>query len=131
MAIQQSIHLLSLTTHRRRRAEGANEADEGAGSAASCGEEGDEEDVESSKPVKTSKKDKKLLNATDTDWENQQFQIMHKFKLKIASWNVSGLRAWLEKGGKKYLLHEHPDIVCLQETKCKPEAIPEEAAFPG
>lgn len=44
---------------------------------------------------------------------------------------MSGLRAWLEKGGKGYLLHEHPDIVCLQETKCKLESIPDEAAFPG
>lgn len=76
-------------------------------------------------------KSKKLLNATNTDWENQDFQINQKFKLKIASWNVSGLRAWLEKGGKGYLLHEHPDIVCLQETKCKLENIPDEAAFPG
>lgn len=74
---------------------------------------------------------KDLQNPTDTDWENQQFTINSDFKLKIASWNVSGLRAWLGKGGKKYLLHEHPDIVCLQETKCKDADIPEEAAFSG
>lgn len=76
-------------------------------------------------------KKKKLLNATETNWEDQQFMINESFRLKIASWNVSGLRAWLEKGGKKYLLHERPDIICLQETKCKPENIPDDAAFPG
>jgi exodeoxyribonuclease-3 len=44
--------------------------------------------------------------------------------LSIATWNVNGLRAreaqllaWLER--------DHPDVVCLQEIKAKPEQIPE------
>lgn len=71
------------------------------------------------------------MNAASTDWDSQDFQIDGQYKLKIASWNISGLRAWLEKGGKSYLQYEHPDIVCLQETKCKNENIPDTAAFTG
>lgn len=95
--------------------------------------ESDENGEEEPQPKKApgSKKDKKLLNATGTNWDSQQFSIDNPFKLKIASWNVSGLRAWLEKGGKEYLLHDRPDIMCLQETKCKPDMIPDEAAVKG
>lgn len=90
------------------------------------------DDVTPKKGAVAAKKDgKKLLNATDTDWNNQVFRIDAPFKLKIASWNVSGLRAWLEKGGGNYIMHEHPDIVCLQETKCKPDNIPAEATLKG
>lgn len=86
---------------------------------------------ETAKATTTAGKEKKLLNNADTEWENQDFHINDKFKLKIASWNVSGLRAWLQKGGGGYILHEQPDILCLQETKCKPDNIPEEASIPG
>ena len=44
--------------------------------------------------------------------------------LKIATWNVNGIRA-----RQQYVLelveHEHPDILCLQELKAKPEQIPD------
>lgn len=113
-----------------------DDADEG--SSAEVVDEGEEEEAAAppKRSTKVAKKEttsgaKKLLNATDTDWENQVFQINSSFKLKIASWNVSGLRAWLEKGGRNYIMHERPDIVCLQETKCKPEAIPQEATISG
>lgn len=111
-----------------------DDADEG--SSAEVVDEGEEEEAaappkRSTKAAKKESGAKKLLNATDTDWENQVFQINSSFKLKIASWNVSGLRAWLEKGGRNYIMHERPDIVCLQETKCKPEAIPQEATISG
>ena len=34
--------------------------------------------------------------------------------LKIASWNVNGIRAWLTNHGLKYIEAEQPDIVCFQ-----------------
>ena len=37
--------------------------------------------------------------------------------LEILSWNVNGLRAALKKGFVDFLSREHPDILCLQETK--------------
>lgn len=36
------------------------------------------------------------------------------FNLKISSWNVAGLRAWLKKDGLKFVDFEEPDIFCLQ-----------------
>jgi exodeoxyribonuclease III len=42
--------------------------------------------------------------------------------MKIFSWNVNGLRAVLNKGAlQEFLAAENPDILCLQEIKCKPE----------
>ncbi len=44
--------------------------------------------------------------------------------MKIYSWNVNGLRAVLNKNAlQEFLQNENPDIVCLQEIKCKPEQI--------
>ena len=40
--------------------------------------------------------------------------------MKIYSWNVNGLRAVLRKGAlQDFLKQEHPDILCIQETKAK------------
>uniref|UniRef100_A0A8R1TPQ4 exodeoxyribonuclease III n=1 Tax=Onchocerca volvulus TaxID=6282 RepID=A0A8R1TPQ4_ONCVO len=39
-------------------------------------------------------------------------------EIKIISWNVAGLRAWIKKDGNSILVKENPDIVALQETKC-------------
>ncbi len=40
--------------------------------------------------------------------------------MKIASWNVNGLRAILKKGNlAAFLKAENPDIICIQETKAK------------
>jgi len=40
--------------------------------------------------------------------------------LKIYSWNVNGLRAVIKKGAfQDFITKEHPDILCLQETKAK------------
>ncbi|VDK58501.1 unnamed protein product [Gongylonema pulchrum] len=38
--------------------------------------------------------------------------------LKIITWNVAGLRAWIKKKGHEVLAKEDPDIIALQETKC-------------
>ncbi|XP_073987152.1 recombination repair protein 1 isoform X2 [Rhodnius prolixus] len=54
-----------------------------------------------------------------------------KWNLKITSWNVAGLRAWLKKSGMDYVLKEDPDILCLQETKCPEKKLPSEAKLSG
>ncbi len=44
--------------------------------------------------------------------------------IKIYSWNVNGIRAVQKKGlWDPFLASEQPDIICLQETKAKPEQI--------
>lgn len=44
--------------------------------------------------------------------------------IKIYSWNVNGIRAVQKKGlWQPFLTKENPDIICLQETKAKPEQI--------
>ncbi len=40
--------------------------------------------------------------------------------LRIYSWNVNGLRAVIRKGAlQEFIKEQHPDILCLQETKAK------------
>ncbi|XP_071885831.1 DNA repair nuclease/redox regulator APEX1 [Anas platyrhynchos] len=46
--------------------------------------------------------------------------------LRLASWNVGGLRAWIKKGGLQWVQEEAPDVLCLQETKCAAPAVPPE-----
>ena len=41
--------------------------------------------------------------------------------VKLASWNVNGLRSCLTKGFLEYVRSEDPDVICLQETKLQPE----------
>jgi len=41
--------------------------------------------------------------------------------MKLASWNVNGLRSCLTKGFLEYVRNEDPDVLCLQETKLQPE----------
>ena len=44
--------------------------------------------------------------------------------LKIYSWNVNGLRAVLRKNAlQQFLENYQPDILCLQEIKCKPNQL--------
>jgi len=44
--------------------------------------------------------------------------------MKIYSWNVNGIRAVLKKGTfQKFLTDHQPDILCIQETKAKPEQV--------
>lgn len=44
--------------------------------------------------------------------------------MRLYSWNVNGLRAVLSKEAlQKFLAAEQPDVLCLQEIKCKPEQI--------
>jgi exodeoxyribonuclease-3 len=47
--------------------------------------------------------------------------------MKLVSWNVNGIRAVERKGVLRPLFAEHDaDIVCLQETKARPEQIEQE-----
>jgi exodeoxyribonuclease-3 len=43
--------------------------------------------------------------------------------VKLISWNVNGLRSVLRKNFLEYLEAESPDILCLQETKARPEDV--------
>jgi exodeoxyribonuclease-3 len=44
--------------------------------------------------------------------------------MKLYSWNVNGIRAVLTKGTFQAFMAEYqPDVVCLQETKAKPEQV--------
>lgn len=44
--------------------------------------------------------------------------------MKLVSWNVNGMRAVLGKGFGDFVAGEKPDILCLQETKARPEQVP-------
>ena len=37
-----------------------------------------------------------------------------KATLKVVSWNINGIRAWLTNGGLKYIDEEQPDMICFQ-----------------
>ena len=43
--------------------------------------------------------------------------------MKLLSWNVNGMRAVLGKGFGEFVTTEKPDILCLQETKARPEQV--------
>jgi len=45
--------------------------------------------------------------------------------MKLISWNVNGIRAALKKGFSEFLTEQNPDIICLQETKARPEQVAE------
>ena len=47
-------------------------------------------------------------------------------RVQVTTWNVSGLRACVSKGGAELLARESPDILCLQETKCSQDKLPPE-----
>lgn len=81
--------------------------------------------------AKITKSDDGLFNPTKTEYNSSDFTLDKEFNMKISSWNIAGLRAWLKKDGLTYLEHEQPDIFCLQEIKCTPDQLPEEARIPG
>jgi len=67
------------------------------------------------------------LNKTATDWESTDWTCQAGM-LRLASWNVDGLRACASKGGAEFLEHESPDVLCLQETKVTEKKLPAEFA---
>ncbi|XP_017117144.1 recombination repair protein 1 isoform X4 [Drosophila elegans] len=81
--------------------------------------------------AKTAKKAEGKSNGT-LDKDAFALPADKEFNLKISSWNVAGLRAWLKKDGLQIIDLEEPDIFCLQETKCANEQLPEEVTrLPG
>ena len=43
--------------------------------------------------------------------------------IKIISWNVNGIRAAIKKGFLEFVEKYDPHILCLQETKARPEQV--------
>lgn len=43
--------------------------------------------------------------------------------MKLATWNVNGIRSVAQKGFTQWLSDLNPDLVCLQETKARPEQL--------
>jgi len=72
----------------------------------------------------------KKLNKTSSDKSSFEFKTKSKedkeCNLKISTWNVAGLRAWIKKDGLDFLQHEKPDVICLQEIKCSKAKLPAE-----
>ncbi len=50
--------------------------------------------------------------------------------MKIISWNVNGLRAVHRKGNIGAIFELGADIICIQETKARPEQLPPELQTP-
>ena len=50
--------------------------------------------------------------------------------MKIATWNVNGIRAAEKKGFLTWFHEKKFDIVCLQETKASPDQLNGELATP-
>ncbi|OQR70694.1 DNA-(apurinic or apyrimidinic site) lyase-like [Tropilaelaps mercedesae] len=82
----------------------------------------------------SSKKSKPEKATTNTGKQNSEgseenvaiANYAKKGSLKIASWNINGIRAWLPKGGLDYISKEVPDVLCVQETKCSDDNLPNE-----
>jgi len=53
---------------------------------------------------------------------------MARQTITLLSWNVNGIRAAFRKGFAQWLDTSRPDILCLQETKARPEQIVKELA---
>lgn len=51
--------------------------------------------------------------------------------MKLISWNVNGIRAVLNKGFAEWFAFVQPDILCLQETKARPEQVELPLEFAG
>jgi exodeoxyribonuclease III len=45
--------------------------------------------------------------------------------MRLISWNVNGLRAVIKKDFIPVMLAEHPDVICLQETKAQDDQVRE------
>ncbi|MBQ0050879.1 MAG: exodeoxyribonuclease III [Treponema sp.] len=51
--------------------------------------------------------------------------------MKIISWNVNGIRAVEKKGFVDWIGESDADVVCIQETKARPEQLSEELMNPA
>jgi exodeoxyribonuclease-3 len=50
--------------------------------------------------------------------------------MRIVSWNVNGIRAVEKRGFRDWLKEDSPDILCIQETKARPEQLSGELLRP-
>ena len=50
--------------------------------------------------------------------------------MRIATWNVNGLRAALRKGFYQQITRFKPDVLMLQEVRAFPEQLPDNRANP-
>ena len=46
--------------------------------------------------------------------------------MKIATYNVNGIRAAIKKGLVEWIKEENPDVLCIQEVKATSDQVPEE-----
>ena len=46
--------------------------------------------------------------------------------MRVLSWNVNGIRAAAKKGFVSWIENENADMVCIQETKARPDQLPPE-----
>jgi exodeoxyribonuclease-3 len=51
--------------------------------------------------------------------------------MKLVTWNVNGIRAAAQHGFERWFIDERADIVCLQETRARPEQLPPSLRNPG
>ncbi|MBT7352424.1 MAG: exodeoxyribonuclease III, partial [Phycisphaerae bacterium] len=49
--------------------------------------------------------------------------------MNVLTWNVNGLRAAIRKGIAGWIDRLSPDVVMLQEIRCRPDQL-DEATFP-
>jgi hypothetical protein len=99
------------------------------------------------------KKAEKGVVERSSRWSSEDFAAGMEGKqwnLKIVTWNINGIRAWIEvgagfrglfrrclidcvakHGGLDYVRAEDPDIFCCQETKCDKLKIPSAAQLQG
>ena len=47
--------------------------------------------------------------------------------MRVLTWNVNGLRAAIRKGIARWIDEIAPDVVMLQEIRCRPDQLPEAA----
>ena len=43
--------------------------------------------------------------------------------MRLVSWNVNGIRSAMDKGFREFIESDPPDMLCLQETKARPEQV--------
>ncbi|XP_074649383.1 exodeoxyribonuclease-like [Tubulanus polymorphus] len=112
---------------RQKKLADTSEAGDATSPAKKAKAENEAGDKKSSKKVQ-----KKIPDVTELDFSCESKTPEGKpWNLKIASWNVNGIRAWVEKNGQSYITAEDPDVICLQETKCSEEKIPDDCKIDG
>ncbi len=51
--------------------------------------------------------------------------------MKLASWNVNGIRSVSRFGFADWLANESPDVLCIQESKAQPDQLDDKLLKPG